>query len=175
MNVVGDEKEVVENFFQKLEEYFNIIKDQIKNIQEVEKTEKLNETRKSEKNLILCEKILTKKIPKFIELKKFKKEDELNFKKKLKSFEEIFEILKYQLVIVSEFDEESSDQLLKLTNDLKILKIETEIKFEKQKEIQKKKEEKDEEDENLNEIFIESLKMIQESLDKYEKTILNEN
>eukprot|EP01080_Neovahlkampfia_damariscottae_P007438 gene7438-11761_t len=162
MNVVGDETEVVENFFQKLEEYFQIIKQQIKIIENAEKNEKLNETRKSEKNVIVCEKILSKKIPKFIESIEIKEEKRTEFKKQLKNSEEYFHLLKHQLVIVSEFDEEV-DKLTKLTNDLKLLKLETESKLEKIKDSTQP------EDVDFKEICLESLKMIQESLEKYQK------
>jgi DNA replication initiation complex subunit (GINS family) len=40
MNLVGDEIELVEKFFEKLNDYFEDLKDQIKKIEETRKTEK---------------------------------------------------------------------------------------------------------------------------------------
>jgi hypothetical protein len=119
------------------------------------KIKKIEETRKTEKNLILCEKILMKKIPKSIELVK---EEELKnkFLSKLSKLTEYFQLLQHQIVIVSEF-ESDKDNLLKLTNDLKLLKIETKIKME------------NENNKETNEIYSETLKMIQDSLSEYEK------
>jgi hypothetical protein len=155
MNLVGDEIELVEKFFEKLNDYFEDLKDQIKKIDSTDKNKKIEETRKTEKNLILCEKILMKKIPKSIELVK---EEELKnkFLSKLSKLTEYFQLLQHQIVIVSEFESEK-DNLLKLTNDLKLLKIETKIKME------------NENNKETNEIYSETLKMIQDSLSEYEK------
>jgi hypothetical protein len=155
MNLVGDEIELVEKFFEKLNDYFEDLKDQIKKIDSTDKNKKIEETRKTEKNLILCEKILMKKIPKSIELVK---EEELKnkFLSKLSKLTEYFQLLQHQIVIVSEF-ESDKDNLLKLTNDLKLLKIETKIKME------------NENNKETNEIYSETLKMIQDSLSEYEK------
>jgi hypothetical protein len=160
MNLVGDEIDLVEKFFEKLNEYFDDLKEQVKNIESIDKNKKIEETRKTEKNLILCEKILTKKIPKSIELIK---EEELKnkFLSKLSKLTEYFHLLQHQIVIVSEF-ESDQDNLLKLTNDLKLLKIETEIKMESE----------DENNKDTIEIFLETLKLIDDSLSQYEK--LNE-
>jgi hypothetical protein len=50
MNLVGDEIELVEKFFEKLNDYFEDLKDQIKKIDSTDKNKKIEETRKTEKN-----------------------------------------------------------------------------------------------------------------------------